>query len=81
MRTITIKELHEHTGEWVRKAADHKEITVTDRGMPVALIRPIHQAATAMPAGKNPWLNRKLLPEFAKLQERLIGGPDSTRII
>lgn len=78
MQTITIKELHEHTGEWVRKAADHGEITVTDEGMPVALISAL--APRTQPR-ENPFLNRKLLPGFAEFQKRLVGGTDSTQII
>ena len=36
MTTITIKELHARTGEWVRKAGQTGEITVTDRGRGIA---------------------------------------------
>lgn len=78
MQTITIKELHEHTGEWIRKAADHGEITVTEEGRPVVLITPL---APGVRPKDNPWLNRTLLPGFAELQKRLVGGTDSTQII
>jgi len=37
--TITIKELHEKTGELVRQAAQaHKPVPVTDRGKVVAML-------------------------------------------
>lgn len=39
--TITIKELHSRTGDWVRRAGESGEITVTDRGHPIAVIRPL----------------------------------------
>ncbi len=80
MTIISIKELHARTGEWVRKAAESGEITVTDRGLPVAKL-------TSLPAGQlprptiNPFLHRKLLPGFAQLQKSLVGGTDSVQII
>lgn len=42
MITLSIKELHAHTGKWVR-AAGGQSITVTDRGQPVAELRPLSQ--------------------------------------
>lgn len=78
MQTITIEELHAHTGEWISKAAEHDEITVTDGGKAVAVIRPL---TTRPPALHNPFLQRKLVPGFAELQTRLTGGTDSTQII
>ena len=38
MKTISIRELHEKTGEWVRAAAAHEQIIVTDSGKPVAVL-------------------------------------------
>jgi prevent-host-death family protein len=78
MQTITIHELHEHTGEWVRQVAALGEITVTEEGRPVVLITPL---APAQQRRENPFLTRKLLPGFAELQKRLVGGTDSTQII
>ncbi len=40
MKTITIRELHAKTGEWVREAALHGQILVTDNGRAVARIVP-----------------------------------------
>ncbi len=76
MKTISIRELHERTGEWVRAAAKHEEILVTDSGKPVAIISP-HRP----PPKKNKFLNRKLLPAYAKLTGKLGGGRESTQII
>ncbi len=48
MTTITIKELHARTGDWVRRAGENGEITVTDRGHPIAVIRPlVHSTKSA----------------------------------
>ncbi|MGI9115816.1 MAG: type II toxin-antitoxin system prevent-host-death family antitoxin [Chthoniobacterales bacterium] len=38
MRTISIRELHERTGHFVR-AAQHETIRVTDRGREVAILK------------------------------------------
>jgi prevent-host-death family protein len=40
MKTITIRELHTKTGEWVREAARHGHILVTDNGRTIAKIVP-----------------------------------------
>ena len=78
MKSISIRELHEKTGEWVRKAARHGQILVTNRGKPVARIVPQE------PEPEVPYFaRRRLTPAFRKLMEngRLRGGTDSTRAI
>ncbi len=40
MKTITIRELHHNTGQWVREAARFGEIHVTERGETIAKIVP-----------------------------------------
>jgi len=40
VKTITIRELHAKTGRWVRAAARHGEILVTDNGRTVAKLTP-----------------------------------------
>lgn len=40
MKRITIRELHMRTGKWIREAAREDEIIVTDRGDPIAVVRP-----------------------------------------
>jgi len=37
LKTITLKELHQHTGRYARAASEHP-VLVTDRGRPVALL-------------------------------------------
>jgi antitoxin (DNA-binding transcriptional repressor) of toxin-antitoxin stability system len=41
MKTISIRELHLRTGRWVRHAAVHGRVVVTDRGRGVAALQPI----------------------------------------
>jgi len=40
LKTITIRELHHNTGEWIRKAAKFGEIHVSERGKTIAKIVP-----------------------------------------
>ena len=75
MAAISIRELHEHTDLWVRKAAQ-EPVILTDEGYAVAKIVPV-----SAPQKGNPFLTRKLLPGFAELQAKLSGGTDSTQII
>ncbi len=78
MKAISIRELHERTGEWVRKVGHFGEIQVTDRGQPVAKLVP----QTTEPAVPY-FARRKFTPAFRKLMEsgKLRGGTDSTVII
>jgi antitoxin (DNA-binding transcriptional repressor) of toxin-antitoxin stability system len=76
MKTISIRELHHKTGEWVRKAAKFGEIRVTDRGETIARIVP-EAAAPEVPY----FARRKLTPAFRKIMHELRGGTDSTQII
>jgi len=78
MKTISIRELHERTGEYVRRAAKDGEIYVTDRGKTVAKIVP-QQHAPEVPY----FAARQMTPAFRKLMKkgRLRGGTDSTRIV
>jgi antitoxin (DNA-binding transcriptional repressor) of toxin-antitoxin stability system len=78
MKAISIRELHERTGEWVRKAAHFGEIHVTDRGQLVAKLIP-QTAETKAPY----FARREVTPAFRKLAAsgRLRGGTDATQII
>ena len=78
MKTISIRELHEKTGQWVRQAGRHGQIVVTDRGKAVAAIVP-RVAEPEVPY----FARRKLTPAFRRLIERgrLRGGTDSTKAI
>ena len=78
MKTITIRQLHERTGEYIRKAAEAGEIYVTYRGKTVARIVPEHGDI------KTPYFaRRKLTPAFRKLMKggKLRGGTDATQIV
>lgn len=78
MKTITLRELHHKTGEWVRAAARHGELVITDRGQTIAKI---------IPQGDVPevpyFARRTPSPAFLTLEENgeLHGGTDSTIII
>ena len=78
MATVSIRELHRKTGDWVRRAAQCEEITVTDRGVPVALLR-------ALPEAEAPcaWTKRKLTPAFKSLRKagRLRIETDSAEVV
>ena len=73
MKTISIRELHAKTGEYVRKVAEAGEIYVTDRGKTVAKLVP-QQPETEVPY----FARRKLTPAFKKIMHKLKGGTDST---
>lgn len=76
MKTISIRELHHNTGEWIRKAAKVGEIHVTERGKTIARILP------QVPTPEIPYFaRRKLNPAFRRIMHRLSGGTDTTRII
>ena len=75
MKTISLRELHERTGAWVRKAVELGGITVTDRGKPVVRIEAIAESTS------NPFRTRHLRPGYARLQGTLSRGTDSTTIV
>jgi prevent-host-death family protein len=78
MKTVSIRELHQRTGEYIRKAAKEGEILVTDRGRTVAKIVP-QEASPEIPY----FARRRLTPGFRKLMKtgKLRGGTDATRIV
>ncbi len=49
MKTISIRELHLKTGQWVRHAANRGPIVVTDRGRRVAALQPFDASVTGRP--------------------------------
>ncbi len=54
MKTISIRELHAHTGRFVREAK-HETIRVTDRGREVAVLKaPAPAEAAGKPFPKRP---------------------------
>lgn len=78
MKSISIRELHEKTGAWVRQSVHYGEIEVTDHGKTVARILPqVHEPAAPY------FARRKYTPAFQKLMQggKLRGGSDSTDLI
>lgn len=59
MKSISIRELHMHTGKWVRSAVE--PIIIKDRGRPVAELGPLKKVA------RTSFANRKLVRGFATL--------------
>ncbi len=75
MKTISIRQLHESTGRWVRHARSG-EVHVTDRGQLIAKIVPA-SPPPAQPFFANPPWSRAFLRE----RSRLRGGTDSTATV
>lgn len=76
MTTISLKELHDRTGHWLRQVSGTGEIVITERGRPIARLVAPSKASSA-----NPFLERKLVPGFDAIRDRPLGGPDSNDII
>ena len=75
MKTITIRELHQATGRWVRQA-QAGEVHVTERGRLVAKIVPASPLPT-QPFFAHPSWTRAFLRQRSRLQ----GGTNATNII
>jgi antitoxin (DNA-binding transcriptional repressor) of toxin-antitoxin stability system len=75
MKTITIRELHEKTGQWIRKASAG-DVYVTERGRLVAKI-----VRAAPPPAKPFFANPSFTRAFLAQREYLRGGTDSTLAI
>ena len=75
MKTRTIRELHQATGRWVRRAGA-EEVHVTERGRLIARIVPA-KPLPAKPFFANPKFSRAFLAQRKHLQ----GGTDSTQTI
>ncbi|HTO10410.1 MAG TPA: hypothetical protein VMQ51_02480 [Candidatus Binatia bacterium] len=76
MKTISIRELHERTGAWVRKAVELGAITVTERGKPLARLEAVPDTASV-----NPFKARRVRPGYARLRGKLGRGTDSTIMV
>lgn len=76
MKMISIRELHEETEAWVRRAEDHEQIIITDRGRSVASLAPYRR-----PAKANRFSDRKILSAYGKLMGRLSRGTDSGTLV
>ena len=75
MKTITIRELHQATGRWVRRASAG-EVYVTERGRLVAKIVP-----ASPPPAKPFFADPKFTRAFLVHRKHLRGGTDSTQAI
>ena len=49
VKTISIRELHLKTGQWVRHAASRGPIVVTDGGRRIAALQPLDPTVTGRP--------------------------------
>ena len=76
MKSISIRELHEKTGEWVRRSEKLGAITVTDRGQAVARIMPVEATSSV-----NPFAARKLRRGYTRMLGSFRGGTDSTQSV
>jgi antitoxin (DNA-binding transcriptional repressor) of toxin-antitoxin stability system len=76
MRSVSIRELHERTGAWVRKAIELGSIVVTERGRPIARLEAVSETPS-----ENPFRDRRIRPGFARLKGKLRGGTDTTTIV
>ena len=76
MRKSSVRELHIHTSELVREAAQGGIIVIERRGEPVAELRPI-TARPRMPAGKK----ARIFNSMRKIWARMPQAGDSTKIL
>ena len=76
MRKTSVRELHIHTSELVREAADGGMIVIERRGQPVAELRPI-SSPPRMPEAKK----ARIFTSMRKLWAQMPQVSDSTRII
>jgi prevent-host-death family protein len=60
MKTISLRELHNKTGKWIRRVQEEEEIIVTDRGVPLVSLVPVKHKS----AKKYTWGTRPLLPGY-----------------
>jgi prevent-host-death family protein len=79
MRKTSIRELHIHTSELVREAAEGGVIVIERRGEPVAELRPITGPAR-MPAAKKARIFASMRDLWDRTPE-VSAGTDSTEII
>jgi prevent-host-death family protein len=76
MRKTSVRELHIHTSELVREAADGGIIVIERRGEPVAELRPI-TAPPRMAAGKK----GRIFASMRKIWARMPQAGDSTKML
>ncbi len=64
MKTISLRELHNHTGKWVRAVKEEGAIVVTERGVPIARIE---RPRSESPKMKIDWRHRDYVPGYLEL--------------
>jgi prevent-host-death family protein len=73
MKTISIRELHLRTGQWVRQAATGQEpLVILDRGRPAARLMALEEEQ------RTPFAERRLVDGFEQLPQV---GADSGRML
>lgn len=75
MKTITIRDLHQETGRWVRQASSG-EVFVTERGKLIAKI-----VAAVPPPSKPFFADPRYTRAFLRHRKSLRGGTDATAIV
>ena len=76
MRKTSVRELHIHTSELVREAAEGGVIVIERRGEPVAELRPV-TAPSSMPAARK----ALIFDAMREIWTRMPQVSDSTKII
>jgi antitoxin (DNA-binding transcriptional repressor) of toxin-antitoxin stability system len=79
MKMMTIEELDEKTGRWLREAARQEQVVVTDHGQPFATVS--RYPGPEQPAARGGFRNRALLPQYEAIMNQPVGGTDSTEMI
>ena len=76
MRKTSVRELHIHTSEFVREAAEGGVIVIERRGQPVAELRPI-TSPQRMPSDKK----ERIFDSMREMWARMPQVGDSTKIV
>jgi prevent-host-death family protein len=76
MRKTSIRELHIHTSEFVREAAEGGVIVIERRGEPVAGLRPL-----SPPQQMSQQKKAAIFASMQKIWDRMPAAGDSTKII
>ena len=76
MRKTSVRELHNHTSELVREAAEGGVIVIERRGEPVAQLRPI-TAPLHLPTAKK----TRIFDSMQEIWARMAQVGDSTKIV
>jgi antitoxin (DNA-binding transcriptional repressor) of toxin-antitoxin stability system len=78
MQTIALEQLDASASQWLRRATFHEPIIVTDNGRPILTLTITPPPRADSGGGL---AHRVLLPGFAELMNRPIGGTGITEIL